>query len=165
MPCDYSYKTLFSSLKRSITHLTLDLDETVLRANIKFLMFPQPQCLQLIVNPLLGNVPREIINTLCRSSSGGSSQSSSSSSNKLKRLQFGFDSRFFPEEHPVIEVFRSYPSIDRQLLDLIIHQSKVALVTIALPAIDLERAFPETMGTGSLKSQGTNEWWCRPNYL
>jgi hypothetical protein len=28
MPCDYSYKTLFSSLKRSITHLTLDLDET-----------------------------------------------------------------------------------------------------------------------------------------
>ncbi|KIK54919.1 hypothetical protein GYMLUDRAFT_76827 [Collybiopsis luxurians FD-317 M1] len=165
MPSDYNYKTLFSSLKRSITHLTLDLDKAVLRANIKFLTFPQLQCLQLIVNPLLGNAPREIINTLCRSSSGGSSQSSSSSPNKLQRLHFGFNSRFLSEEHPVIEVFRPYPFIDHQLHDLTVHQSKVALVTIALPEIDLERAFPYTIGAGSLKSQGTNEWWCRPNYL
>ncbi|KAJ4472973.1 hypothetical protein J3R30DRAFT_748344 [Lentinula aciculospora] len=50
MPEDFSYTLLFSRLRRSLTHLTLDVDQSTSNIELRFSSFPNLEFLQLIIS-------------------------------------------------------------------------------------------------------------------
>ncbi|KAJ3786015.1 hypothetical protein GGU10DRAFT_352912 [Lentinula aff. detonsa] len=172
MPKDYNYMFLFSKLYQSLSHLTLDLDNSTLNLDLKFSLFPNLECVQLIIHTLYR--ARINLRNMVRSLSDNVSHldGSIAAFHMVRLLHIALG----PGVHPAIaRQYLTAASIDEFLLNLVQHPplglsksmgwTKLNMVTVDVSETILAKALPMTFATGCLKFGETDEWWHQPIYL
>ncbi|KAJ3856457.1 hypothetical protein EV368DRAFT_61675 [Lentinula lateritia] len=151
MPEDFDYKFLFSRLRQSITHLTLDLDDSMCNLKLKSTTFPKLRYLQVIIDIDADADLEDIICSLYDSAFPITAES----------LCFPYFPTNTKSNHPYIPpTGHAEPSKSSALKRTRVNF--IDLVTMNLPATELEKVFPLTFQTGHLMSGSTDEWWRPP---
>ncbi|KAJ4001521.1 hypothetical protein F5050DRAFT_1324480 [Lentinula boryana] len=166
MPEDYNYMFLFSRVFQSLTHLTLDLDESTLHLELKLYFFPHLECIQLMIPSTYRTIPNLYNMVGSLSDNVFHLDGSMPSVHTVRRLHIALG----PGVHSgIAEGYMTDSSIDKFLLNLVQHRpsglsksvgwTRVEMVTVNLPNTTLEKAFPMTFETGCLTFGETDEWW------
>ncbi|KAJ3994968.1 hypothetical protein F5050DRAFT_1770450 [Lentinula boryana] len=172
MPEDYNYMFLFSRVFQSLTHLTLDLDQSTLHLELKLYFFPRLECVQLMIPSTYRTIPNLYNMVGSLSDNVFHLDGSMPSVHTVRRLHIALA----PGVHSgIAEDYMTDSSIDEFLLNLVQHRpsglsksvgwTRVEMVTVDLPNTTLEKAFPMTFETGSLTFGETDEWWRQSTYL
>ncbi|KAJ3805852.1 hypothetical protein F5876DRAFT_81330 [Lentinula aff. lateritia] len=200
MPEDFDYMFLFSRLRQSITHLTLDLDNSTCNLKLKFTTFPKLRYLQVIIDINADADLEDIIYSLYDSAfpmDAGYHRTipllslfphryevqPPLSVHKLKtssqqfRLHIEFGHKLQQHIPPSVDYCLKILTVTAVITDIpptghaesckssALKRTRVNfidLVTVDLPATELEKAFPLTFQTGHLMTGSTDEWWRPP---
>ncbi|KAJ3995593.1 hypothetical protein F5050DRAFT_1712779 [Lentinula boryana] len=178
MPDNFDYMFLLSKSRRSLTHLTLDIDESTLHLKLRFPDLPCLECIQLISHSALYSSSLEhIIWSLYQSAmaiqSGRDTRPIGSQPlpiRTVKLLHLGFHRAIKQDPH-LRRRYSEWSEIDAYLLEMVqttpfeLMTVKIKSVTVNLAEDDIADALPMSFETGCLRSGETNEWWTRHAYL
>ncbi|KAJ3712608.1 hypothetical protein C8R42DRAFT_686369 [Lentinula raphanica] len=173
MPEDYDYMFMFSNVRWSLTHLTLDLDETILDLNLKFHLFPKLEVLQLMIHSIY--YTEIYLSSMIRSLSHNDYVRDDSALvpavQRVQLMHFAFEPG---TEYDNMHHYLHIASVDEGLETLVstpltssesMGRSQVDMITMDIPEDVLAEALPLTFRTGCLKNGKTDYWWFRPAYL
>ncbi|KAJ3838743.1 hypothetical protein EV361DRAFT_889116 [Lentinula raphanica] len=168
MPRDYDYLFMFSKMHQSLTHLTLDLDESIRNLILNLCSFPQLESLQLMIydSYRTWDVLHHFVDSL--SKNAFHINGSMPPQHIAKVLHFAFGPGVSPKG---AKFYLIGASVDDALKELVsvpaepMGRSKVQLVTMDLSETVLAEVLPLTFWTGCLKTGKTDDWWCWPSYL
>ncbi|KAJ3984930.1 hypothetical protein F5890DRAFT_1229062 [Lentinula detonsa] len=178
MPASFDYIFLLSKLRRSLTHLTLDMDESTLHLELRFPDLPCLECIQLMSHSALYSSSLEhITRSLCQSAiaiqSGRASRPIGSQPLPIRTvelLHLGFHHAIKQNPH-LSRRYLKLSAIDAYLLRMVrttpseLMTVQIKSVTVDLTESDIADALPMSFETRCLRSGETNEWWRRHAYL
>ncbi|KAJ3712611.1 hypothetical protein C8R42DRAFT_727769 [Lentinula raphanica] len=158
MPATFDYAFLFSKLRHTLTHLTLDIDESTHSLKLRFSYFPSLEHLQFISYSVLYHSSlNSILSSLSDASQRGSGRT-------LKSLHLGFSNALRDSPVPSIENYLQVSEADTYLPNMLRTSSiqdgvKFAVVTMNMSQGDFARLLPNTFATGCLRVEETDRWW------
>ncbi|KAJ3712607.1 hypothetical protein C8R42DRAFT_686364 [Lentinula raphanica] len=174
MPEDYDYMFMFSKVRGSLTHLTLDLRPFASPPKLKFCFFPKLKCLQLIIYSVTAGA-EVVLHTVVESLSDNLYCLNGSTSmpvvQAVKQLHISVEPDIYT---PLAESYLNAVAIDELLENLVcgcsdlpetMGRSRVNEVTVEWPQRILAEMLPLTYQTGHLKEGKLNNWWYKPAYL
>ncbi|KAJ3751895.1 hypothetical protein EV360DRAFT_89263 [Lentinula raphanica] len=172
MPENYNYKFFLSKVRGSLTHLALDLDQSIL--DLKFSWFPHLECLSLNIRSTY--YTWKSLHTMVRSLYEDAYYSDELGSKPAMRtwvrlFHVAFGPGVFDE---AAQQYLIIASVDDMLESMVsphsvssesVGRSMVDTITIDIPETVLAKALPFTFQTGCLKHGKTDKWWFVPVYL
>ncbi|KAJ3712599.1 hypothetical protein C8R42DRAFT_780378 [Lentinula raphanica] len=170
MPKSYDYMFMFSKVHETLTHLTIDLEDSSSNLKLKFYLFPRLECLQLMIHSTyhtwqnLHNMIESLSDNVYRL------DGTLPVVQVIRLLHISFGSH----AHLPTRGFLLSASVDEFLTNLIcmhselpesMGQTQVQKITLDISETILAETLPITFWTGHLKAGKTNYWWNNPEYL
>ncbi|KAJ3831003.1 hypothetical protein F5878DRAFT_636446, partial [Lentinula raphanica] len=172
MPKDYDYMFMFSKVQTTLTHLTLDMNDSTRYLSLKFWFFPKLEVLQLRIHTAYRtwNNFHDMVESLSDNVYHLDGSLPIVQEVKLLHVLLGPSlysilARNFLHHASVDELLESLVCVSTSGLPESMGRTRVDQITISLPETILAEMLPMAYGTGRLKQGNTDYWWYQPTYL